>query len=54
VLFRSMCGTMHVPLYQVNSIEITSPPLRRQSRLLKALRQVTQGIGLARPDDFQS
>jgi hypothetical protein len=33
VLFRSMCGTMHVPLYQVNSIEITSPPLRRQSRL---------------------
>ena len=43
VLFRSMCGTMHVPLYQVNSIEITSPPLRRQSRLRIQSVTLTRG-----------
>ena len=38
-----MCGTMHVPLYQVNSIEITSPPLRRQSRLRIQSGTLTRG-----------
>ena len=34
---------MHVPLYQVNSIEITSPPLRRQSRLRIQSGTLTRG-----------